>query len=171
MVPKSWWKPLVSAIGGPTTPVVIFAICTAWMVFMAAWRSSWSSWGHAAMFAAMVWHLAAMRAMSAAPKHTGMADHSAMNQGMQTAMGSHDFAVAGIPLMVALLALAIAGLWRTISGKAENPGKVPTCHVVATEPLAIRLSGLADFAMAFGMFWMSTGLLAPIIPFMAHLHP
>jgi hypothetical protein len=34
----------VPAIGGPITPVIIFAICTAWMVFMAAWRSSWSSW-------------------------------------------------------------------------------------------------------------------------------
>lgn len=195
MVPKSWWKPLVSAIGGPTTPVVIFAICTAWMVFMAAWRSSWSSWGHAAMFAAMVWHLAAMRKMSSvmtASKHSGMGtmnhggmDHGmnhggmghgmngSMDHGMQTAMNAamHDFAVVGIPLMVALLALAIAGLCRAISGKAENPRKVPTCHVVATEPLAIRLSALADFAMAFGMFWMSTGLLTPIMPFMEHLHP
>ena len=183
MVPKSWWKPTVSAIGGPTTPVIIFAICTAWMVFMAAWRSSWSSWGHAAMFAAMVWHLAAMRKVSslmAAPQHSGMSqtnyNHSGMHSvghGMQTILNAamHDYAVAGAPLMVALLAMAIAGLRRAISGRAESPSKVPACHVVATEPLAIRLSGLADFAMAFGMAWMSTELLTPIMPFMAHLHP
>ncbi|MDU6250775.1 MAG: hypothetical protein E6621_02525, partial [Cutibacterium avidum] len=118
------------------------------------------------MFAAMVWHLAAMRKMSSlmtASKHSGMGtmnhggmDHGmnhggmghgmngGMDHGMQTTMNAamHDFAVVGIPLMVALLALAIAGLWRAISGEAENPRKVPTCHVVATEPLAIRLSGL-----------------------------
>ena len=181
MVPKSWWKPIVPAIGGPITPVIIFAICTAWMVFMAAWRSSWSSWGHAAMFAAMVWHLAAMRKMSSlmtAPRDSGMGQmnhtHSGMHgPGMQTAMNAamHDYAVVGVPLMVALLAMAVAGLWRAISGRAETPGKAPTCHVVATEPLAIRLSGLADFAMAFGMAWMSTGLLSPVMPFTAHLHP
>ncbi|WCC80979.1 hypothetical protein O6R08_01475 [Cutibacterium equinum] len=137
------------------------------------------------MFAAMVWHLAAMRTMSmTASNHTGMGtmnhtdmdhgmDHAHMGHPAQTAMNAamHNFAVVGIPLVVALLALAIAGLLRAITGKAENPRKVPTCHVVATEPRAIRLSGLADFAMAFGMFWMSTGLLAPVMPFMAHLHP
>lgn len=148
---------------------------------MAAWRSSWSSWGHAAMFAAMVWHLAAMRKMSSlmtALRDSGMGQmnhtHSGMHgPGMQTAMNAamHDYAVVGVPLIVALLAMAVAGLWRAISGRAENPGKAPTCHVVATEPLAIRLSGLADFAMAFGMAWMSTGLLSPVIPFTAHLHP
>lgn len=100
--------------------------------------------------------------------------HSGMHgPGMQTAMNAamHDYAVVGVPLIVALLAMAVAGLWRAISGRAENPGKAPTCHVAATEPLAIRLSGLADFAMAFGMAWMSTGLLSPVIPFTAHLHP
>lgn len=100
--------------------------------------------------------------------------HSGMHgPGMQTAMNAamHDYAVVGVPLMVALLAMAVAGLWRAISGRAENPGKAPTCHVVATEPLTIRLSGLADFAMAFGMAWMSTGLLSPVMPFTAHLHP
>ncbi|WP_407643717.1 hypothetical protein [Cutibacterium porci] len=173
MVAKSWWKPLVSAIGGPTTPVIIFAVFTAWMVFMAAWRSSWSSWGHAAMFAAMVWHLAAMRNMSSLmAEHSHMA-HSPMHgdHTMTVDAAMHGYAVVGVPLMVALLAMAIAGLWRAVSGRAEHPDKVPTCHVVATDPVAIRLSGLADFAMAFGMFWMSTGLLAPIMPFMAHLHP
>ncbi|MCP9398300.1 hypothetical protein [Cutibacterium acnes] len=129
------------------------------------------------MFAAMVWHLAAMRKMSSlmtAPRDSGMGQmnhtHSGMHgPGMQTAMNAamHDYAVVGVPLMVALLAMAVAGLWRAISGRAENPGKAPTCHVVATEPLAIRLSGLADFGMA----WMSTGLLSPVMPFTAHLHP
>lgn len=185
MVPRSWWHPLVGTVG-PTTPLVVMAVCTAWMVFMAAWRTSWSAWGHAVMFAAMVWHLAAMRAMSAmkaassgSSMHNGM--HGGMNGGMHgnggmggmSAMQStmHNYAVVGVPLMICLLIMAVAGAWRLISGRPENPTRTPACHVVATEPLAVRLSGLADFAMAFGMAWMSTGLLAPLWPFMGHLHP
>ncbi len=32
-----------------------------------------------------------------------------------------------------------------------------------------RLSALSDFAMNFGMFWMSTGLMVPLLPFFAFL--
>ncbi|QGF23343.1 hypothetical protein [Raineyella fluvialis] len=32
-----------------------------------------------------------------------------------------------------------------------------------------RLAALAGFAMNFGMFWMSTGLMTPILPWMTHL--
>jgi len=45
-----------------------------------------------------------------------------------------------------------------------------TCHEV--RPVGsrkFRLEALAGFAMNFGMFWMSTGLLLPILPFLATL--
>ena len=40
------------------------------------------------------------------------------------------------------------------------------CHEVrAVGSTAHRLAASCDFAMNFGMFWMSTGLLVPILPF------
>lgn len=45
-----------------------------------------------------------------------------------------------------------------------------SCH--APRPVGTpiyRLGALADFAMNFGMFWMSTGLLVAVIPFFAKL--
>jgi hypothetical protein len=35
--------------------------------------------------------------------------------------------------------------------------------------LTYRLAHSADFAMNAGMFWMSTGLLVPLLPFFAAL--
>lgn len=194
MVPRSWWQPLASAVG--YTPIVVaFAVCTAWMLAMALWRPSWPAWGHTVMFAAMVWHLAAMRskhaAMSAMNGGHGMNGHAMKGHemgrhggGMGGGMPAHGadpmaamhhtmttWAWIGIPLMLGLLALAVAGAIRAVSGQPERFRRAPQCHVVATSPLTVRLSGLADFAMGLGMAWMSTGLLAPVLPFMAHLHP
>ena len=46
----------------------------------------------------------------------------------------------------------------------------PGCHQ-APRPGSntYRLATLSDFAMTFGMFWMSTGLLLPILPLLAVL--
>jgi hypothetical protein len=45
-----------------------------------------------------------------------------------------------------------------------------TCHEVRpVGSRTFRLESLAGFAMNFGMFWMSTGLLVPILPFFAAL--
>ncbi len=42
-----------------------------------------------------------------------------------------------------------------------------TCHEVRpVGSTTFRLAALAGFAMNFGMFWMSTGLLVPILPWM-----
>lgn len=50
----------------------------------------------------------------------------------------------------------------------EQPqASVATCHEVRpTGSVTFRLAALAGFAMNFGMFWMSTGLLTPILPWM-----
>lgn len=45
-----------------------------------------------------------------------------------------------------------------------------TCHEVRpVGTTKFRLESLAGFAMNFGMFWMSTGLLVPLLPFFAAL--
>lgn len=102
-------------------------------------------------------------------------------------------AVIGVPLMIYLLGGAIVALTGVFArssdnsrmqatvkepvlvgaGAAAEAQPVPvaaTCH----EPrpvgsAAYRLGNLSHFAMLFGMFWMSTGILVPIAPFMAHL--
>lgn len=102
-------------------------------------------------------------------------------------------AVIGVPLMIYLLGGALVALVGVFARTADSSqlaapvkeavlvGAVPgidaqpaplaaTCH----EPrpvgsAAYRLSNLSHFAMLFGMFWMSTGILVPIAPFMTHL--
>ncbi|WOP19654.1 hypothetical protein [Raineyella sp. LH-20] len=49
----------------------------------------------------------------------------------------------------------------------QTAAAAATCHEVRpVGSAAFRLSALAGFAMNFGMFWMSTGLLTPILPWM-----
>lgn len=179
MVPRSWWH-LDSS--GYTVVVVLYAVFTAWMLAMALWRPSWAAWGHVGMFAAMVWHLSAMRTMHRAMSSMTGTAMGGMGHDMKSGMGGsghmtgsmsalHSYAMVGIPLMLVLLAIAVVGARRAITGRPEHPAHAPLCHVVATSPMTARLSGLADLAMGFGMAWMSTGLVAPILPFMGHLHP
>ena len=52
----------------------------------------------------------------------------------------------------------------------ETVAEGSACH----EPRSLasptfRLAALAGFAMNFGMFWMSTGLMTPVLPWMTHL--
>ncbi|AXE37917.1 DUF5134 domain-containing protein [Acidipropionibacterium virtanenii] len=178
MVPRSWWMPFSSAI---TEPVLIgvFAAGTLWMAAMAVWRMSWLAVGHTLMFGAMAWHLSAMAGMSASMG----SEHSSM--GGMGSTGGHDMSGQmggqmsgltlvtgiGLPLMVALVILGISGLVRTATAKAPHPGVASCCHVAPTSRATARLSGLTDAAMGFGMAWMSAGLMSPLLPFMAHLHP
>lgn len=179
--------------------------------------------GHAAMFGAMTWHLAAMAAMSVAMTtgmsgHGGMADHGGMSDhgGMGGAMDMGawmaeqsrpggllwSFALIGVPFMVYLLASSLYSAWlatrpSVTPGAAETRSASseprvstdprvsasavtlatrsvvaanPACHEVRPQgSLTYRLAHSADFAMNAGMFWMSTGLLVPLLPFSAAL--
>ena len=64
-----------------------------------------------------------------------------------------------------------APAWPNSSRQPQAPGGLfshrPDPSAVATKSArsAARRTGSCDFAMNFGMFWMSTGLLVPILPF------
>lgn len=178
MVARSWWTPFSDALTEPAL-IAIFGAATLWMAAMAVWRVSWLAVGHTLMFGAMVWHLSAMASMSS------MAGSMSSSHSSMGSMGGHDMSGQmggqmsgltlvtgiGLPLMAALLILGISGLVRVITARAPHPGTASCCHVTPTSRATARFSGLTDAAMGFGMFWMSAGLMAPLLPFMAHLHP
>ena len=193
--------------------------------------------GHAAMFAAMTWHLSAMGVMEAAMAQ-GMGSGGMDGMGEGSGMGPMDmgswmkaqsmpggtlwvFALVGLPFMAYLLASSLRSLALAIrvageapampmaasgtacacgpdcdcgpecscqSGHAASGGGEPaavsgavmlaeapvatthSCHEVRpVGSVKFRLEQLSAFAMNFGMFWMSTGLLVPILPFFAAL--
>ena len=56
---------------------------------------------------------------------------------------------------------------QPVRGVTTEPA---SCHAVRPQgSLGYRLSAWADFAMNFGMFWMSTGLMVALLPFFAKL--
>ena len=109
-----------------------------------------------AMFAAMTWHLTAMAVKASARAELGMgpAMREWMEQAGRPGRVLWVFALVGLPFMAYLLVAGALALWRAL-----RPGGAA----------GRRLAALSDFAMNFGMFWMSTGLLTPILPFFAAL--
>ncbi|WP_432560468.1 DUF5134 domain-containing protein [Granulicoccus sp. GXG6511] len=209
MVARTWWQPFVSAIPLPAL-VGFFGVFVLWFVYLGvrglaaggtARRHGWHALGHAAMFGAMTWHLAAMlshMAMGMGHGSSGPAmgeghtmgdgghamgnsghamDHAVATPGpmpMQTA-GPGDnamlIAIIGIPFMTYLLAAALWNLKNVIAPSRiiqDHAGHEAAGHghYVAGNP---RLAALADFAMNFGMFWMSTGLMVALLPFFRYL--
>jgi hypothetical protein len=235
MVAPVTWTGLIAIV--PTFALVgLFALSTAWFFWLAidALRTSdrrggLHFLGHAAMFTAMTWHLAAMAVMeSAMSPGMGMdsgSDMGGMDMGqwmMTQRMPGGTlwiFALVGLPLMAYLLASSLRSLWQAaqpavaITASSCPCGPDCTCgpecscrvnHADATvrdpeligsggtAPLRLtvvtraatthschevrpvgttkyRLEAISAFAMSFGMFWMSTGLLVPILPFFAVL--
>ena len=108
------------------------------------------------MFAAMTWHLAAMAVKASARAELGMgpAMHQWMEQAGRPGRVLWVFALVGLPFMAYLLVAGVLALRRAL-----RPGAAA----------GRRLAAMSDFAMNFGMFWMSTGLLTPILPFFAAL--
>ena len=108
------------------------------------------------MFAAMTWHLTAMAVKASARAELGMgpAMREWMEQAGRPGRVLWVFALVGLPFMAYLLVAGALALWRAL-----RPGGAA----------GRRLAALSDFAMNFGMFWMSTGLLTPILPFFAAL--
>ncbi|MDO5684214.1 MAG: DUF5134 domain-containing protein [Propionibacteriaceae bacterium] len=222
MVPRTLWQPFSSVIPLPAT-VGFFGIFVLWFGYLGVRglaaagslrRHGWHALGHATMFGAMTWHLAAMlthrgmghagmdhgagemahgpgatmdpgamgHGMGHGAQGAGGMDHSAgmghapMATAQPMSMGSEPtdmamiLAVIGVPLMTYLLAAAIWNLKNVISPSAVIADHVGHemaghGHYSVGNP---RLAALADFAMNFGMFWMSTGLMVPLLPFFAH---
>ena len=186
MVPKPVWMALTGAIPVPVV-VAAFAAATLWFVWLTAGAPGRSARsddaadhacagrahaghtgrahaghtgrahaGHAAMFAAMTWHLAAMAVKASARAELGMgpAMHQWMEQAGRPGRVLWVFALVGLPFMAYLLVAGVLALRRAL-----RPGAAA----------GRRLAAMSDFAMNFGMFWMSTGLLTPILPFFAAL--
>ncbi len=187
MVAPPTWQGLTKLVPTPAL-VVVFALATAWFVAIAvgAARAPDASKarhlaGHATMFAAMTWHLAAMAAMAMVRAGMSGDGHGSGMGGMGGAAGTGSMtalrqpggllwllALIGLPLMTYLMVatvLAVRKLFLAPGGVVDH-----SCH----EPRPIgsrdyRLAALADAAMNGGMFWMSTGLLIPILPVFALL--
>ena len=178
MVPKPVWTALTGVIPVPVV-VAVFAAATLWLVWLTAGAPGRSARpddaadhacagrahaghagrahaGHAAMFAAMTWHLTAMAVKASARAELGMgpAMREWMEQAGRPGRVLWVFALVGLPFMAYLLVAGALALRRALR---------PGCAADR------RLAALSDFAMNFGMFWMSTGLLTPILPFFAAL--
>lgn len=228
MVAPPTWKTLTAVV--PVFALVgVFALAVVWFVGLSALafraadrRGGWHFAGHAAMFAAMVWHLSAMGVMEAGMSQgMGGMGHGGMGMGdwmtEQSAPGGvlWTFALVGIPLMAYLGAAGVVAVRAALLPRAAVAScscgpdctcgpECASCHgaharqaepelvaaggvpaTVAVLPVAdaamtchevrpvgsrpFRLAALSDAAMNLGMFWMSTGLLVPILPFFAML--
>jgi len=197
MVARPTWAALTALV--PTSALVAaFAVGTAWFGWLAVdgfrtadRRAGLHFCGHAAMFAAMTWHLAAMAVKAQhTTGHPGMSHggtghggmgHGASGHGAQPGTTMWVFALIGVPLMTYLLAASVIAIRELTRPRVAEPEHATTgagpavltpagpergCHEVrAAGSTAHRLAASCDFAMNFGMFWMSTGLLVPILPF------
>ena len=204
MVAPITWTTLTAVV--PTLVWVgVFALSTLWFVWLAidALRHSDRNgglhfFGHATMFAAMTWHLAAMAVMHRA-KMAGM-DAEGMAALRMPGGTLWIFALVGLPLMAYLLVSSFRSLWQAaqprsaaiaepdcdcqpgvsvrepvlVGSSGAAPARLAVAPAVATHschevrPVGTtnyRLEVISAFAMNFGMFWMSTGLLVPILPF------
>lgn len=192
----------------------VFAVGTAWFAWLAArtFRDAGLHYaGHALMFAAMTWHVAAMAVRRAHRTAAGM-DMAWMKSASQPGGELWLFALVGVPLMAYLLfasVVAVRELARPAAAVndacacgtgcrcgadcscAVNHVDVETAAPEASGGAAVlvdrrhvalscheerpvgslryRLAAASDFAMNFGMFWMSTGIMVPLLPFFALL--
>lgn len=218
MVARPTWMGLLSVvpINALTT---LFAVGTAWFVWLAVrarlaadQRSGLHYAGHALMFAAMTWHVAAMAVKRAHRTPAGM-DMDWVRSAGQPGGELWLFALVGVPLMAYLLlasVLAIRDIARRplpvndacacgtgcrcgaecacspahpVDGPAVEAGRRGSTAVLAAPAtvalscheerpvgsVRYRLAAASDFAMNFGMFWMSTGIMVPLLPFFALL--
>lgn len=182
MVARPTWSALTSVV--PTAAWAgVFALATGWFVWLTvdAFRTldrhgRLHAAGCAAMFAAMTWHLAAMAAMAAGHGAHGQSMGDWMTTQAQPGGVLWWFALIGIPLMASLLVASFAAARRALAPvrtralvTAGGPAGTHACHDHPATPVTARLSAASDFAMNAGMFWMSTGLLVPILPAFALL--
>ena len=178
MVPENLWMPFVSVIPMPVI-IATMIVGVAWYLFLGLRAFStrgegphgpWHHLGHAMMFAAMTWHLWAMHI-----KHSRMHEMKSGHMGHGgmdhwKAMASEPggvlwtAAIVGIPFMIHLLVAAISNVLQAIRGPRGTSESA--CHAKPASALEFRLGALSMFAMNFGMWFMSTGLMMPLLPFM-----
>lgn len=165
MVPPTWYRPF-SRLVPMGAQVALMAVGAVWFIVLAV-RARPGHRAHAAgcavMFTAMVWHLSAMHVhmshmMQMSQEHSmdGMQHMAPMGPSwMETASRPGGtlwwFAVVGVVLMAALLWLAVGDALAVLRRRGH------------------RVDHLAGCAMNLGMFWMSTGLLAPLMPWITAL--
>lgn len=157
MVPAPTWKALTSVVPIPWLAGVFGAAAVWFLVDAVRGHRHADHAGHgrhllahALMFAAMAWHLLGMQARMG-PMMTEHGGGHAMTAGPSAAL---IVAWVGVPFMAALLVMGIADLLGALRSGA----------MVRTR--AHRTMGMA---MNLGMFWMSVGLIAPLLPWMSLL--
>lgn len=175
MVPRQLWIPLHRGVGIPVMMGVML-LGVVWFLVQAVrqWHDPVvrrHGLGCAGMFAAMVWHLWAMQVRmmhTMGPMASGAPmDHSmeAMGHGSMTMAPATDwlttasspggvmwwFAVVGVLFMAGLAWMAVRDATLALRSREHRVGHV------------------ASLCMNLGMFWMSTGLLVPVLPFFAWL--
>lgn len=172
MVPKNWWTPFRGLFGMPLL-IALMAAGAIWFAVQAfrggkschihqRWHSAWCS----GMFIAMTWHLWAMQMKMSHMMPMKPAGHGGGMGGMgkapmmpnmewiaQASRPGHTLwwvALVGLPIMAFLL---YAGI-RELMAARQREG---------------RMVHIGDAVMYLGMFWMSTGLMLPILPFFKYL--
>lgn len=200
MVSRVLWQPF--------TTVVPLPVITLTQALPMGWFA-WLAWcaradralarhhaGHAVVFGAMTWHLAAMAVKM---PHMGPDMAAWVDQESRVGGVLGVTALLGVPFMLWLLWAGVVALRDAIAPRAAHAHGGGDRHARAAAPalaLAVaahggraledaqvlevtgchapraigtpahRLGRLHDAAMTLGMFWMSTGLLAPLLPFM-----
>lgn len=185
MVPNALWRPLVQTVGMPVllgtqvVSLVWFAVL-ATRTSLRQRRPAWQLISHTVMFVAMVWHLGAMALMmlgrgfptpEAMAAMRGARDEfgggMVVRQGMSpSGEGAVLIFAIGAPIMAWLLAAGIWELRRVVRPVPATDGlENDHCHV-PQRPGLDRLAALGNACMLLGMFWMSTGLLTGMLPFL-----
>ncbi len=110
--------------------------------------------------------------MGAAPA-AGHGGHMAMPPAVMEAMAQASLtggslwwvALVGVPLMAYLLVASVLAIRQMLRPAAADAAAVASCHVVRpVGSRGFRAAAASDFAMNGGMFWMSTGLMLPLLP-------
>lgn len=189
MVVPLTWMPLRDLVTLPGL-IAVFGASTLWFVYRAAVAAPdqrLHAWGHAAMFGAMTWHVTGMFVRHSAMMASGsMAGHGDMDMPSSSAMA---VAIIGVPFMVYLLVSGLMELWQAVRPASVDRTAHREVMVHAGASTAAvsdeahagclpeheagsrskRLAALAAAAMNLGMFWMSTGLMAPVAPWLGVL--
>lgn len=178
MVSTMVWRPFVKVIPVPVL-IATQVISVVWFLYMAFSSADKGKrlhfLGHSAMFGAMAWHLSAMfvkmpHMVKGADGKMGM-DMQWMKQASMPGGPLWVAALVGVPFMLYLLIAGVKYLVEVFQVAPATPHtEAAACHapaVVGTRDH--RLGKLHDALMNLGMFWMSTGLMTALLPFMKYL--
>ena len=179
MVSPLTWRPLVLAVPLPVW-VALFFVASAWFVVQGVRHrgnpgEARHFAAHSLMFLAMVWHLGGMMVRAAAAWMTpGTGKHNP-DRMVEAGLTPVAMVVAGIgvPFMIYLLTatvIALARAVRPVGASLQPVMDAGGCHEARpVGGVTDRLAALSEAAMVFGMFWMSIGLVTPLVPVLSVL--